>query len=618
LCDAVVDSHTEQRRAQQLLETFRQRNLFLVALDGEGRWFRFHHLFRSLLEHQLELTHTAAEIAELHARAGRWFAAEGSVEAALRYSLAAGDDLYAAQLVERNVHAALNREAWRELEQWLVLLPDAVKQRPALLVAQAWLEQFRYRFAAISPLLERAQRNLAAAPSGTAAEDAELMGSIYALSAVIANLGGTPADILHASTLALEVLPPHLVFARGMAEHYQLRAVMQSGDLAGAVHKTQQALVQIAQPNGRMLRLLLALCAMYFDYGDPAALESTAIMYRRVAQQLQQPLSIAWANACLGWAYYQRNDLENARTHFTTVIDAPYAAHIRAVIESFTGLALVLCAENQRGQAHIAADGLATWLVESGLVSQLPFAAALSDQIDLASGITPPVRPTVLPDSVDFAGLESWLMPALVQVQLWLHGGSAGDLASAEQTLRKCRAQASVRNFQRRIIEIDALDALRCAALGQREEALTLLAQSVTGAESRGALRILLDLGPALHPLLQELLARNAAPAFIRRLLVAYRPVDETSHAPLPAYPPARVLAATPIVGPVDKLLTNREFDVLLLLVQRLTNKEIAKILFLSPRTVKKHTTNIYQKLHVANRRAAVSEARARGILPVA
>jgi LuxR family maltose regulon positive regulatory protein len=613
LCDAVTNPNALQPGAQDHLEILRQRNLFLVALDGEGRWLRFHHLFRSLLRHHLERSHTQAEIAELHARAGRWFEAQGRVEEALRHTLAAGDELRAAQLVERSVHSALNREAWRELEQWLALLPAAVKQRPALLVAQAWLEHFRYRQAAITPLLVTAQHNLSTVPRGTGAEEAALMGSMYALSTLTANIGGTPSETLHASALALELLPPDLVFARGITEHCQVRAIMQTGDLAGAVHMAQHLLAQNAQPDGRMLRLLLALCAIYYDDGAPSPLADTASLYHRFAQQLQQPISVAWANSCLGWAYYQRNDLENAQTHFARVIDAHTTAHVRTVIESYSGLAHVLCAEHEYGQAQAAAERLTGWLVEAGFVSQQPFAAALAAQIELASGMAQaerlPGRPTLLPHNRNFDGLEMWVMPALVQVRLWLHAGGADDLAAAEDSLAACRARAAARNLQRRIIEIDALDALRCAPLGRREEALVLLTRSVTAAASRGALRLLLDLGAGLRPLLQELLARHVAPAFVRRLLDICPPLDEPVQPPEPADSSARV--AQP-----NMLLTNRELDVLLLLAQRLTDKEIAAALFLSPRTVKKHSANIYQKLHVDNRRAAVVEARAIGILP--
>ena len=465
LCDAVMHETADATHAEQLLHTAWQRNLFLIALDGEGRWFRFHHLFRSLLDNQLELTHTAAQIAELHARASCWFAAHGEVGVALRHSLAAGDDLYAACLVERNVHAALNREAWRELEQWMALLPDAVKQRPALLVAQAWLEQCRYQFAAIPALLDAAQHKLALSPSATQAENAELMGNIHALSAAVANLGGTPTQALQASTRALELLPPHLVFARGIAENYQVRATMQSGDLPGAVHKVQQLLAQDAQPDARTLRLLLALCAMYYDCAEFAALESAAILYRRVAQQLQQPLSVAWANVSLGWAYYHRDSLENAKTCFTSVVATPYAAHIRAVMESFMGLALVLCAENQCEQAHATVERMAAWLAETGLASQLPFVEALAAQVDLACGVTPPALPVAMTEDASFSGIEVSIMPALVQARVFLQNG-AGDLARAEKILAKCRTLAAARNLQRRLIEIDALDALCQAARG--------------------------------------------------------------------------------------------------------------------------------------------------------
>ena len=140
-----------------LLDLFWRRNLFLVALDGDGHWYRFHHLFRSLLRHQLERTASKAAIAGLYASASHWCEAQGSVEEALWYSLTAGDEVRAARIVEHNVHTLLNREEWRRLEQWLALLPDAVKQRPALLVASAWLEHFCYRFASIPTLLESAR-----------------------------------------------------------------------------------------------------------------------------------------------------------------------------------------------------------------------------------------------------------------------------------------------------------------------------------------------------------------------------------------------------------------------------------------------------------------------------
>jgi LuxR family maltose regulon positive regulatory protein len=133
LCDAIVDGTPHQLTAQLLLDTLCQRNLFVIALDDEGRWYRFHPLFRELLQRQLRLTLTAQEIAALHDRASGWFGVHELVVEAILQSIHAGDDVSAARLVEQNVHGALNREEWRSVERWLNMLPNHTRQRPGLL-----------------------------------------------------------------------------------------------------------------------------------------------------------------------------------------------------------------------------------------------------------------------------------------------------------------------------------------------------------------------------------------------------------------------------------------------------------------------------------------------------
>jgi LuxR family maltose regulon positive regulatory protein len=223
-------------------------------------------------------------------------------------------------------------------------------------------------------------------------------------------------------------------------------------------------------------------------------------------------------------------------------------------------------------------------------------------------------------------------MPLLVRVRAGLARGGTSNLAEISAVLAQCRTLAAARNLQLKLIEIDALDALCTAATGQFEEALGWLARSVNAAAAGGLQRILLDLGPPLQPLLQELRDRGVAPAFVSQVLAAGQPKPELAPATLPPQVPSPGAAAGAPAGPdvmtkpaaiqrtgvggPDMLLTNRELDVLLLLAQRLSDKEIAQALVVSPRTVKKHAASIYQKLHVDNRRAAVSAARAQGILP--
>ena len=150
--------------AMPLSAAIRRANLFVVALDEEGTWFRYHHFFQALLRVRLAQDATPAEIKAIHARAARWFGAQGLVDEAVVHALQAGDEAAAASLVEAQVHAALDREDWRQLDRLLGLLPAAVSNRPRLILAQAWLHFFRWQFGALAARLDAAEHALDAVP----------------------------------------------------------------------------------------------------------------------------------------------------------------------------------------------------------------------------------------------------------------------------------------------------------------------------------------------------------------------------------------------------------------------------------------------------------------------
>ncbi len=153
-------------------------------------------------------------------------------------------------------------------------------------------------------------------------------------------------------------------------------------------------------------------------------------------------------------------------------------------------------------------------------------------------------------------------------------------------------------------INVLALQALHHDTLGEKSVALDKLTTALNLAEPSGFIRLFVDLGPQMFGLLKQLVRQNVALDYIGQILAAFRDdekavITEAANQPITS-------DHQPLVEP----LTNRELDVLELLAQRLSNKEIADKLFISAETVKGHLQNIYQKLEVKKRREAVEKAK--------
>ena len=131
LCDAIMPQGEEALTGAAFLDRMCSMNLFLIALDDEGTWYRFHHLFADILRHRLRLALDEATIAELHMAASQWFEAQGLIDEALNHALSAGDAVRAACLIEIHSDSLLNSENWRTLERWIAFLPEAETRRPA-------------------------------------------------------------------------------------------------------------------------------------------------------------------------------------------------------------------------------------------------------------------------------------------------------------------------------------------------------------------------------------------------------------------------------------------------------------------------------------------------------
>jgi LuxR family maltose regulon positive regulatory protein len=364
--------------------------------------------------------------------------------------------------------------------------------------------------------------------------------------------------------------------------------------------------------------------AIHYNNADLASMRTTAQTLLSIAQTQERLLSSGWAHFSLGWTSYQRNELDLAVQHFSQGIAVRYAINARASIDCYLGLALAQQAQGHTEAALQTAMDLRKFLVGLSLFNLAPVADALDLRLawdgETQAGSNrsrqAPTGLTMQPEAQLAA--DMMVLPVLAAAQASIANGTPDSLTAAWSLLQRCRGYAEGTNSRRRLIEIGALEALVHAECREDEAALSALRTSVLLAEPGGALRLIADAGPGLRPYLQQLRNRGVATAYVNRVLELYRRDDAAAPAPAPgAMIPQPSLLPLPSASPdMVEDLTMREIEVLRLLAQGLSNKEIATQLTVSPNTVKKHTVNLYQKLQVRNRQRAIRAARALGYLP--
>ena len=608
LCDAVRGEASQELTGEDFVRAMRRSNLFVAPLDDEGTWYRYHHLFQHLLRNRLRQYYSDADIMDMHARASTWFAAHGLLDEAIVHAVKAKDVRKAAALVEDHVHPSLDREEWRQVERWIGLLPADVLNRPRLLVAQAWLHYIRYQFPTIVTLLDAAENAMASEPASIQANETTLRGEISTLRATIAYNQNDVQSMVRLAEAATQQLRPEMQYAMGQANFFYVSGLQASGQYAAAVEYAHRQLEAAYgwEAYSLAMRLLLALSSIHTEMAELPALQAVATTFQQLAHQTGMGLSIAWSHCLLGWMHYQRNELAAAELCFRNLIPSARAAHGRAVVDGYTGLVLTALAQGHVQEALTGIAFLRDLLLERGMLAFGPIAESLQQRVSLACEPSaaldwrPGGRMTQVP-------IEFWEQPVLTQVRTLLARGASYDLAQAAELLADSRATATARYANRQLIEVGALEALVYGAQGREEAALAALQEAVQRAAAGGALRLIVDCGPGVIGLLQKLLTTGVAPDYIQQVLAVFDASTPPAAIPLPNEGlPGDVLR--PVVS--VEALTNREIDVLILLAERLSDKEIAQRLVLSPGTIRKHTAHIYRKLGVENRRAAAAHAR--------
>lgn len=618
LCADITDAAEES--CQEILQWLAAQNLFTTSIDAHNRWYRLHDLFREILQVRLRRRLGEQHMDALHGRASDWLARHGHVEAAVRHLRAIGKLEDAAGLVEAYKHELLNAERFRELEHLLRLLPaELIDQRPALLLTRALIYFFRgSNTSKIAETMQAFERCRVAEERQPGEEDPRaLAGEAAALYSLLQYWRGNSERAIHSAREALALLPASHTYMRGLAVFYLGTAYQLMGNLPLAVDTLQRALVDSgANELSIQLRIRVALMLVFLKSGEWHQLVQVAHQLLKAAEPHHQPVSTGWAHWVLGLVHYEWNELDAAAQHFATVIGMQHRVRSDTLAFCYLGQGLVFMGQDQPQEADRLLDELAEMLVQNHCPELMLILDSFRARLALREGNSELAQSWVR--SLDGLHLPTadvrWVateVRVLTYIRILIAERTASSLRQASDLLAACLESASAVHNVQRLIEIKSLQSLVHAMQEETNAALDELREALSLAQRGNFMRTFVDLGPPMAALLQSLIHRDVLPeslcAYVQSILAAFSTVTHRRTVPV-----AESAAPSDLIEP----LTERELEVLLLLGKRLSNKEIARELIISPRTVKKHTSNIYAKLQVSSRYQAVEQALSLAILP--
>ncbi|MHB8891344.1 MAG: LuxR C-terminal-related transcriptional regulator, partial [Candidatus Limnocylindrales bacterium] len=598
LCDAVLRGDaalhpTPSASGQETLEYLERANLFIVPLDNERRWYRYHHLFAELLrQRRQQIAVSSGGVDEDHLRASEWYEDHGLDIEAFQHAAASHDVERAERLIEGSGMPLHFRGALVPILHWLESLPTAaLDARPSLWVTYAQALLSLGQNTGIEPKLQAAERALQDARTDDRARD--LVGRIASVRALLVWGPRQVETIITQSRRALEYLHPDNLPFRTAAALTLGNAHVLLGDRSGA----RQALTEvtaISAASGNTFYEILGSIGLGFIQETDNQLGLAVETYRHaidLAAGLPFPF-VCEAHLGLARVHYQWNDLDAARQHGERSLQlARQIANSDRLVAWEVFLArLALARGDAAGAAAILADADRA-ARQHDFALQVPEVAAAQVLAFLRQG-----------DVAAAAHVAQAHELPLSQARVHL---AQGDPSAALALLEPYRRRMAEKAWADQELMALVLLAVAFDAQGERARAVEMLDEALTLAEPGRIIRIFVDEGEPMARLLYQALSQGVHPDYVRHLLTAFAAPEPEQAAP--SRPAAGIRLAEP--------LSARELEVLRLIADGLTNQETAVRLYLSLHTVKAHARNIYAKLGVSSRTQAVAKGRALGLL---
>jgi LuxR family maltose regulon positive regulatory protein len=622
LCEAV----TGQMDGRGILETLERGNLFIVPLDDRRQWYRYHHLFTEvLLVHMQE--EQPGQIPLLHQRASAWYEQNNLPADAIFHALASGDFERTAGLIEKAypaMDASFQSATWLS---WVRKLPeDVVRARPVLSVGYAWALIDRGEFEASRSWLQDAEKRLEGSAEGMVVADAAQFRTLPVMIALAhstqAQVQGDVESTVKYAEQALELSPDEDHYSHAMATVTLGMAYWSRGDLVGA----QRALsnwIESCQKVGNIIFAIVSggcLAEIIVARGHLREAERTYKQSIELASTYDQSVRHVTANLYLGLGllYHEQGNRQSAAQHLqksgelgvgTALLDWPYRWRVtQARMKEAEGdLDAALDLLEEAGRLYVANPVPNFFPIDALKARVYLRQGRLSEALDWARE-----RGLSVDDDLSYLCEFEHITLTRVLIARYINDPLAGSIHGAIDFLERLLQAAEAGGRMGSVIEILVVETLALQALGNSSQALTSVERALTLAEPEGYVRIFMDEGEPLRLLIEELSHNRNHPlsGYVDKLLAAFLQPVAVPKSATPALHQAQ-RGASVIHQKPDMIepLSNRELEVLKLLRSELSGPDIAQHLVVSLNTLRTHTKNIFNKLGVNNRRAAVRRA---------
>jgi len=611
---------------QPILEYLERANLFLVPLDDERIWYRYHHLFADLLHARLQQTLKSQAIAALHTRAAQWYIHNGLTYEAIYHASLTSNNEWVEQLIEQNYMEMFHRGEASSMRFWTgKLSKELIYRRPWLCIYEAQSHALFGQLDEADVLLAEAEKHLQF--DIPAADTRSMLGHLAYLKSRVTGMRGDVHRAIELSLTARENTPAsNLALQSGIGVMLGVGYFL-NGDFTNAIQtfsETIQSGIAANAINGTMA----AYCHLARLYAIQGQLHKSYELYQEAGKYAHEAGGrnlgvMSLVDMGIANVLYELNDLENALAHIKHGLELiPLWGNADDIVLAYTTHARIQQAQGNKAGAVEAIEKGIHLIQTSGVFSAARDAVRTAQvKLWLAQG--------------DLLSADSWAASEEARLISDRRFGFENELTritlsrvyiaqkKPDETIRLLtHLEESAESGGRtgRLIEILILKALTLQILGETAQALAALEKSLSQAEPEGYIRIFIHDGPPMQRLLAQWSAhagdgplRDYTINLLSQFDAEPHRIMATQEGVSAASDPSTRLrqSGQALIEP----LSQRELEVLHLMALGRTNQEIAQLLIVARGTVKAHTASIYRKLDAANRTEAVARARQLGIL---